>query len=398
MQKYYFFKKHVTIFLRFNLVIILKQYIVAIRISLIFSLLLITAQFSLFAQKSPKIQLNPVALGLDLPESYKSRTFIKGLAGFVNNIDQLVGSMIIIEGNKTSVITRFVKEGKPPVVTTSTSDVIFNAKIDSKFKQNGAYSIASTKVEKDAVYEVVITDIGVAFLPEDYIPYLDICNAAVNVSPDTRRKTFYVRSAKLTTVYTRAFRKVSGSGTINGVVFNTGGEVYSSTDQFRVDYIVSVDLVNLDKLLSLQNCEQLKVNQEMAIREKAERARLDAIKAEEEKKARENDFAAIRTQVEELKCLLGETAVQNAGLQKQLSEAVERERIALYELNEARKNSELLTTQANNEQQKADAAEEVIVTFKNKEGKVLEIKSLEELSPEKLSELGFDVQILQSKQ
>lgn len=370
----------------------------AIRISLIFSLLLITAKFSLFAQKSPKIQLNPVALGLDLPESYKSRTFIKGLAGFVNNIDQLVGSMIIIEGNKTSVITRFVKEGKPPVVTTSTSDVIFNAKIDSKFKQNGAYSIASTKVEKDAVYEVVITDIGVAFLPEDYIPYLDICNAAINVSPDTRRKTFYVRSAKLTTVYTRAFRKVSGSGTINGVVFNTGGEVYSSTDQFRVDYIVSVDLVNLDKLLSLQNCEQLKVNQEMAIREKAERARLDAIKAEEEKKARENDFAAIRTQVEELKCLLGETAVQNAGLQKQLSEAVERERIALQELNEARKNSELLTTQANNEQQKADAAEDVIVTFKNKEGKVLEIKSLEELSPEKLSELGFDVQILQSKQ
>lgn len=349
------------------------------------------------AQRSKKIQLNPVALGLDLPDSYKSRTFIKGLAGFVNNIDQLVGSMIIIEGNKTSVITRFVKEGKPPVVTTTTSDVIFNAKIDSKFKQNGAYSIASTKVEKDAVYEVVITDIGVAFLPEDYIPYLEICNASQNVSFDVRRKTFYVRSAKLTTVYTRAFRKVGAEASVSGLAFSTGGEVYSSTDQFRVDYIVSVDLVNLEKLLSLQNCEQLQINQEMAIRERAEKARLDALKAEEEKKARENDLAAVRAQVDELRCVLGETAVQNAGLQKQLKDAVERENIALQELNTARKNSEVLDVQANTAAQNAEAAEKMIVTFRNKEGKVLEIKSLEELSPEKLSELGFDVEILKAK-
>lgn len=349
------------------------------------------------AQRSKKIQLNPVALGLDLPDSYKSRTFIKGLAGFVNNIDQLVGSMIIIEGNKTSVITRFVKEGKPPIVTTTTSDVIFNAKIDSKFKQNGAYSIASTKVEKDAVYEVVITDIGVAFLPEDYIPYLEICNASQNVSFDVRRKTFYVRSAKLTTVYTRAFRKVGAEASVSGLAFSTGGEVYSSTDQFRVDYIVSVDLVNLEKLLSLQNCEQLQINQEMAIRERAEKARLDALKAEEEKKARENDLAAVRAQVDELRCVLGETAVQNAGLQKQLKDAIERENIALQELNTARKNSEALDVQANTAAQTAEAAEKMIVTFRNKEGKVLEIKSLEELSPEKLSELGFDVEILKAK-
>ena len=367
------------------------------RLLLSFILILAFITTGLHAQRSKKIQLNPVALGLDLPDSYKSRTFIKGLAGFVNNIDQLVGSMIIIEGNKTSVITRFVKEGKPPVVTTTTSDVIFNAKIDSKFKQNGAYSIASTKVEKDAVYEVVITDIGVAFLPEDYIPYLEICNASQNVSYEVRRKTFYVRSAKLTTVYTRAFRKVGAEASVSGLAFSTGGEVYSSTDQFRVDYIVSVDLVNLEKLLSLQNCEQLQINQEMAIRERAEKARLDALKAEEEKKARENDLAAVRAQVDELRCVLGETAVQNAGLQKQLKDAIERENIALQELNTARKNSDDLDVQANTAAQTAEAAEKMIVTFRNKEGKVLEIKSLEELSPEKLSELGFDVEILKAK-
>ncbi len=126
--------------------------------------------------------------GFDLPQSYKERTFIKGLAGFVNNIDQLVGAMILIEDNKTSVLTRFVRQDKPPVVSTTTSDVIYSAKIDSKFKFNGAYCIASTKVEKDNIYELIIKDVAVAFLPEDYIPYLEICRAATNVAPETRRK------------------------------------------------------------------------------------------------------------------------------------------------------------------------------------------------------------------
>lgn len=362
---------------------------------LFFSLLLLPAA-GVYAQKSKKIQLNPVSLGFDLPESYKNRTFIKGLAGFVNNIDQLVGAMIIIDGNKTSVITRFVKSGKPPVVTSTTSDVIFNAKIDAKFKQNGSYSIASTKIEKDAVYEVVITDIGVAFLPEDYIPYLDICAASQNVSPDIRRKMFYVRSAKLTSVYTRAFKKVDASAAVSGIAFSTGGEVFSSTDQFRLDYIVSVDLVNLDKLLALQNCEQLQLNEEMAIREKMEAAKLAAAKAEEEKRARENELAAVKTQIENLRVLLGESVEKNATLQKELTETIERGREATARLQEAQQVADSLSRHAAKEEEQVASTEKLIVTFKNKEGKVLEISDLNDLSPDKLQMLGFDVEILKS--
>lgn len=61
--------------------------------------------------------------------------------------------MILVENNKTSVLTRFVKEGKPPVVSTMTSEVIYNAEVDAEnTKFNGDYAIASTKVERDAVY------------------------------------------------------------------------------------------------------------------------------------------------------------------------------------------------------------------------------------------------------
>jgi hypothetical protein len=344
------------------------------------------------AQASRKIRLSPVALGLDLPDSYKQRTFIKGLAGFVNKIDQLVGAMILIEdNNKTSVLTRFVRN-----VTTATSDVIYNAKIDSKFKYNGAYSIASTKIEKDRICELILTDVGYAFLPEDYIPYLEICRAATNVSPEIRSKAYYIRSAKLTTVYTRIYQKMLGDADVNGVVFSVGGEVYSSSDQFRVDYIVSVDLVSLEKLLALQNCNELINNEEIARREKAEQARMAALRADEERKARENELNAAKAQVEDMKRALSQSVEKSAELQRQLMTAQETEKAALVQLQEAIRQANELGQKAQNEQQLVESRERVILTFKNKDGKTLDVGSLDELSPEKLRELGFDVEILRN--
>lgn len=346
------------------------------------------------AQPSRKIKLSPVTLGLDLPESYKQRTFIKGLAGFVNKIDQLVGAMVLIDGNKTSVLTRFVRQDKPPVITTTTSDVVYSAKIDSRFKYNGSYSIASVKVEKDHIYELIVTDIGYAFLPEDYIPYLEICQAATNVSPETRKKTYYIRSAKLTSVYTRAYQKVTGNGQVTGVVFSADGDVYSSSDQFKVDYVVSVDLVSLEKLLSLQNCNQLINSEEIARREKAEQARQAAAKADEAKRAREQELADAKAQVEDLKKSLGESIHRSTEMQKDLQLAQEREHLALQQLNDAIRMANDMSAKAQIAQQNAENKENVILTFKNKEGKVLEIKNLDELSKDKLRELGFDVDLM----
>lgn len=346
------------------------------------------------AQSSRKVKLNPVNLGLDLPDSYRQRTFIKGLSGFANNIDQLLGSMIIIDGNQTSVLTRFVRQDKPPIVKTTTSDVIFGSKVDYRFKFNGAYSIGSIKIEKDDVYELVITDVAVAFLPEDYIPYLEICRASQNVSPETRKNTYYVRSAKLSTVYTRAYHRVGGGESISGVVFSVGGEVYASTDQFKVDYVVSVDIVSLERLLSLQNCNQLINSEELARREKAEKARLEALAAEEAKKTREQELAAAKAQVEDLKRILTHNIAQNEEMQKQLRDAQNREHEALNRLQSAILKAEELNAHAQREETNAQNRESVILTFKNKDGKVLEIKSLEELDSEKLKALGFDVEVL----
>jgi hypothetical protein len=249
-------------------------------------------------------------------------------------------------------------------------------------------------VDKDRIAELVITDVANAFLPEDYIPYLEICRASTNVNPDTRKKTYYVRSAKLTTVYTRVFQKVVSDSEVGGVVFSVSGEVFSSTDQFKVDYIVSVDLVSLEKLLSLQNCNDLIDSEEIARRERAEKARMEALRAEEDRQVRQNELNLAKNQVEDLKKSLSDNIGRTEEMQRQLREAQDRERAALDQLNTAIRLADEMSLRAQNAQQSADRSEKVILTFKNKEGKVLEIKSLEELSQEKLRELGFDVEIL----
>ena len=170
--------------------------------------------------------------------------------------------------------------------------------------------------------------------------------------------------------------------------------MFSTTDQFKLDYVVSVDLVSLEKLLSLHNCNDLLNNEEIARREKAEKARLESMRADEEKKAREQEALAAKNQVEELRRTLSESLVRTVDMQGQLHEAQDRERAALEQLHAAIRRADEMTARAQAAQQNVENREEIILTFKSKEGKVLEIKSLEELSEEKLRELGFDVEIL----
>ena len=115
---------------------------------------------------------------------------------------------------------------------------------------------------------------------------------------------------------------------------------------------------------------------------------------DEEKKAREAELANAKAQVDDLKKTLGESINRSAEMQRDLQNAQDKERIALQQLNEAIKQANDMADKAQSAQQNAENRESVILTFKNKEGKVLEIKNLEELSEEKLRALGFDVELL----
>lgn len=67
-----------------------------------------------------------------------------------------------------------------------------------------------------------------------------------------------------------------------------------------------------------------------------------------------------------------------------MQDAQERERAALQQLNDAIRQANEMSVRAQAAQQVAESRENVILTFKNKDGKVLEIKNLDELSEDKL--------------
>jgi hypothetical protein len=98
-----------------------------------------------------------------------------------------------------------------------------------------------------------------------------------------------------------------------------------------------------------------------------------------------------------MKKTLGESISRSSEMQKQLQDAQEREKAALQQLNDAIRLANEMASRAQMAQQAAESRESVILTFKNKEGKVLEIKNLDELSEDKLRALGFDVEILKQE-
>ncbi|MEZ4918799.1 MAG: hypothetical protein R2792_06790 [Saprospiraceae bacterium] len=132
----------------------------------------------------------------------------------------------------------------------------------------------------------------------------------------------------------------------------------------------------------------------LARREQAERARPRSPKSRGVKKSKENELAAAKAQVEELRCLLGQSAETtpncNAKSAKHRKRSVGRSNSTNKHTKEKQHG---LRCRQIGIRLLPDQQENMIVTFKNKEGKVLE-ESLEELSNDKLQELGFDVEVL----
>ena len=82
--------------------------------------------------------------------------------------------------------------------------------------------------------------------------------------------------------------------------------------------------------------------------------------------------------MEDLKKALGDNMVKTEEMQRELREAQQREHTALEQLHTAIQRADEMSARAQTAQQNVENRENIILTFKNKDGKVLEIKSLEE--------------------
>ncbi|RAK66011.1 hypothetical protein [Hymenobacter edaphi] len=380
----------------------MKQGLLA-TLAVLFAALLLTA--SARAQgRIVRVRLGDGAatLNANFPKDYTDRTFIKGLAMYRNKIEDLAGCLILLEDrDKASIIGQYVKSGEPPLKNQALSDVLYSSKISATFKMNGSYMIASVAASTSSVVELIVTDINGVLVPEASIPYLDICRAAKNVDKELKKKIYYIRSAKLTSVHSRAYQEVNAESGVTGTVFSAGGKVYHSSDQFKTDYVVSVDLVSLTNLLLTKNCDNLISSNELAGRQQQDRAKQEADRAEQERRQKESELKSAKAEADDLKKKVAEIqeslkrqAITTDDYRNQV-EALRRDLVTaqarVNQVNIEFKQVENTTkvVLANSEQQQAQAkaaATDASLVQKSDVGVISEVKNLSE---EEVKKMGF---------
>ena len=276
---------------------------------ILITITLFTSLCKSYGQYKVKVKLSDVSATLNdvLPKDYTDRTFIKGLAMYRNKIEELVGCLIILEDNdKASIIGQYIEFNQPPVKNINLSDVLYSSKINSSASFNGSYMIASASATATSIVELILTDINGVLIPEKSIPYLEICKASKKVDSLIKKQIYYIRSVKLTNVHSKAYRKITSDTSLSGMVFNVGGKVYNSSDQFKNDYVVAVDMVSLNNLLLTKDCDEIITNNEVTARQLAQKAQQDAEKAETERKIKESELNAAKAEVNTLRFKLDE--------------------------------------------------------------------------------------------
>ncbi|WP_169515089.1 hypothetical protein [Hymenobacter norwichensis] len=351
-----------------------------------------------------KIKLNDGSASLNgnLPKDYTNRTFIKGLAMYRNKIDDLAGCLILLEEkDKASIIGQFLRPGEPPLRNAALADVLYSSKVSTSFKMNGSYMIASAGASTGSIVELILTDVNGVLVPETSIPYLDICKAARNVDKELKKRIYYIRSAKLTSVHSRVYQEIGSEAGISGTVFSAAGKVYTSSDQFKTDYVVSVDLISLTNLLLTRNCDGLISNSELTVRQQNDRARQDADRAEQDRRNKESELRGAKSEVDDLKRKVAEmqqvlrkqqsTSDEYKGqienLRKDLVSAQQRVNQVNIEIKQQVENtSRVVMANAEQQQNKPAGEDKNNLVQKSDVGVISEVKNLSE---EEVKKMGF---------
>ncbi|MDO7848168.1 hypothetical protein Q5H92_17510 [Hymenobacter sp. M29] len=343
-------------------------------------------------------------LNANLPRDYTDRTFIKGLAMYRNKIEDLTGCLILLEDrDKASIIGQYIKPGEPPLRNQTLADVLYSSKISTAFKMNGSYMVASVAANHASIVELIITDIGGVLVPETAVPYLDICKAAKNVAPELKKRIYYIRSAKLSSVHSRVYQEVGAESGVSGTVFSAGGKVYSSSDQFKTDYVVSVDLVSLNNLLLTKNCDNLISSNELAGRLQSDRARQDADRAEQERRQKESELKTAKAEADDLKRKVAEIQEnlkkqsmttdeyrhQVEGLRRDLVVAQQRVNQVNIEFKQAESNTKVVQASSEQQQQQQTRTAAATAAPLVQKSDVNVISEVKNLSEEEVKKMGF---------
>jgi len=193
----------------------------------------------------------------ELPDVLKQRTLLKNYSTYQDDISSLVGHILNVKKENGACphekqhvfdavdMSRKVylnngTELKPKTL----SRVIYEAKVDLNTENQYNQIIGSIDFGDAQALEFIVTDVQSVIAGEQLNQSaLD----SISPMPDDVCERFIINGAILSIINYKKYTKISSKYTVTGTAFGIGGNVYSSDSTFQTDFLLGLEMLNVDE-------------------------------------------------------------------------------------------------------------------------------------------------------
>lgn len=202
------------------------------------------------------IRFKEAPFNLKLPDYFKTRNLYEKTDIWRFKMPEPVGSIISGEPGSASYerVKRIVKEGyvaKLEVIQDSDRKV-YSSRIDQGIALEGSYLAFAANIGANRMAEVNIEDTSLVFINDADIPCEELVAKANTPNPNPAARRYWIQAALLSDITINYFTEISANASgVVGETFGAKGKVYNKQSGTTRDFKISLELIDIDKLLSL---------------------------------------------------------------------------------------------------------------------------------------------------
>ncbi|NUB25279.1 hypothetical protein [Azospirillum brasilense] len=185
---------------------------------------------------------------VEIPKTFEERDFIRQADLYGDNINQLVGRILVKRGDRLAYGRRVIKGDAGPVTSLEQNPPVYRSVVDRRFDAETTLPFLKANLKNNERAEIVIHDVARISVPPDNIPEprdLLRMESSGGIS-DTR--IFYIEGVLLSTIDRTRFSSSGAGGT--GVIpyLTIGGETYQQVDGQSRSYAIALILQDVQLL------------------------------------------------------------------------------------------------------------------------------------------------------
>lgn len=200
------------------------------------------------------IKFAPVPLNNALPQSFKERTLYPRTEIFRHQLPELAGSILYRKGgtNEFDRGARVIKPGvEVPLQTIKETDAaVYSSKIDRGASVQGSYLAFAASLGEKQTASVDMRDTVMVFIHWNDVPLDELSKLVQSPNPNPGTHRYWVQAALVTAITIDNYAEISTSASgVLGETFGAKGNAYNKQGATTHDYWISMELLDLEKLL-----------------------------------------------------------------------------------------------------------------------------------------------------